>query len=76
MKKGWQDRSRDDPFPLFIIGFFLLVGSFVPGLLGHGTVVGAIAATLFVLAWVAWAACAWFGISGYRRRTGRSQRGT
>jgi hypothetical protein len=72
-KKKLTDRWRDDPFSLFglAVGFIFLAAA--AAFVFHGSAAEATGTPLMVIAVVFLALSGWFGVSGYRRRTGRSR---
>ena len=71
-KKKLTDRWRDDPFPLYGMAAGTLILGLVAMVLLHGRAVEVVGTPLMFLSFVFLCASVWFGVSGYRRRTGRS----
>ncbi len=72
-EESLADRLRDDPFPLFGGAVVCIVLAVVAVALLHGGAVAAVGTSMMFAAAVFLAASAFFGVSGYRRRTGRSR---
>jgi len=73
LRKSLADRWRDDPFSLFggFVGFLLL--AVLATVVLHGRAAEVVGTPLALVAFVFLCMSGWFGVSGYRRRTGRSR---
>jgi hypothetical protein len=72
-KKKLTDSWRDDPFPLFAAAAACLVLATVAAFVLHGRAAEAVGTPLMFLGFAFLITSGWFGVSGYRRRTGRSR---
>jgi threonine/homoserine/homoserine lactone efflux protein len=72
-KKSLTDGWRDDPIPLFGGFVACLILAAAAAFVLHGRAAEAVGTPLMFIGVAFLFACAWFGVSGYRRRTGRSR---